>query len=672
MQIHDLNNYNGDLGSNAYLAVDDGNDTGKVTVTKLLADTNRDISDMESELNARIDNIIAGGTAPSAAEVTDARLGATSLGAKTYPSLGAAIRGQFTDITGELTLIEGLDVVVEDGSGNLFDRMAVSSSTVTSGELVDGVVTTSSVYAVTPFLEIESNETYTMALVPAFGATNKPWYQASQGISFFDADKNYLGYSSDNTFKTPFGTKYYRFNIGVNAGILPDSVIRNRCMLVRGDSIPTEYIAGYTPDVLLSDRIDAITAIEDTVDNDFSTYETAPGTFVDNYYYGISNGTYNAHNGFCYMTSDVTPGDKMKITAFGTSTAPAVIFFSGEPSVPNTVGSLLSDGAAHQDYTFVVPAGATKAIFQTYKQGAALEVYRLTPMSAADYKKRISYTLDGDTITAVCDYTNSKKISTKFGKRGPNNLPDFGIITIGGVTVNSSSTDWHSPFMVRAINNIDGDDLTHDTFTGGNHNYNNTGDMDSTATARNLSLEYYADGKLLSDGDQGNCDRLDIYWTNRVQGTNTKKSDGTGREILEERHHMTYDGSEWKSYAEIVPLEAVRMVKYFGFQCTLGQFPTCVFIGGTNRQPFNYSGEFHSSGNDDTNMVACYSSDNRLEMEVNRVLDLGRGALYTGTESFFTQTYGKAYAYLIEAQNLDANAVYAAEGYWRFMPNYID
>lgn len=87
MQIHELNNFTGTLGSGAYLAIDDGNDTGKISSQGLLAAT-----------EARIDNIIAG-DAPSAAEVVDARLGADGV---TYPSLGDAIRDQFTDLKSDL------------------------------------------------------------------------------------------------------------------------------------------------------------------------------------------------------------------------------------------------------------------------------------------------------------------------------------------------------------------------------------------------------------------------------------------------------------------------------------------------------------------------------------------------------------------------------------------
>lgn len=87
MNIHELNNFTGTLGSGAYLAIDDGTDTGKISSQGLLAAT-----------EARIDNIIAG-PAPSAEEIVDARLGADGV---TYPSLGDAIRDQFTDVKSAL------------------------------------------------------------------------------------------------------------------------------------------------------------------------------------------------------------------------------------------------------------------------------------------------------------------------------------------------------------------------------------------------------------------------------------------------------------------------------------------------------------------------------------------------------------------------------------------
>lgn len=91
MQIHELNNFTGTLGSGSYLAIDDGNDTGKISKTQLFAAT-----------EARIDNIIAG-EAPSAEEIVDARLGDDGV---VYPSLGDAIRDQFSDVKSDLSNVK--------------------------------------------------------------------------------------------------------------------------------------------------------------------------------------------------------------------------------------------------------------------------------------------------------------------------------------------------------------------------------------------------------------------------------------------------------------------------------------------------------------------------------------------------------------------------------------
>ena len=72
MQIHELNNFDGTLGDSSYVAVDNGQDTGKVSTNKLL-----------KSVNARIDNIIAG-AAPSEQEIIDARQGDNGLRADAH------------------------------------------------------------------------------------------------------------------------------------------------------------------------------------------------------------------------------------------------------------------------------------------------------------------------------------------------------------------------------------------------------------------------------------------------------------------------------------------------------------------------------------------------------------------------------------------------------------
>lgn len=57
--------------------------------------TKAELTTAQATLNGRIDNIIAGGTAPSEAEIVDARQGADGTN---YTSLGNAIRGQVSDL----------------------------------------------------------------------------------------------------------------------------------------------------------------------------------------------------------------------------------------------------------------------------------------------------------------------------------------------------------------------------------------------------------------------------------------------------------------------------------------------------------------------------------------------------------------------------------------------
>lgn len=95
MQIHELNRYDGNLDLSAFVAVDNGNDTGKCSVTELL----RPVSDEVDAANTRIDNIIAGGDAPSEAEIIDARKGADNV---IYSSLGTAIRNQIQTIQNQI------------------------------------------------------------------------------------------------------------------------------------------------------------------------------------------------------------------------------------------------------------------------------------------------------------------------------------------------------------------------------------------------------------------------------------------------------------------------------------------------------------------------------------------------------------------------------------------
>lgn len=106
MQIHELDNFSGDVNSGAFLAVDNGTDTGKVTTNTLLQSATDDIA----AANARIDNLLSAVTVDS--EVIDGRVGENGV---TYSTIGAAIRAQANELNSDsdtisdrLTAIDGI------------------------------------------------------------------------------------------------------------------------------------------------------------------------------------------------------------------------------------------------------------------------------------------------------------------------------------------------------------------------------------------------------------------------------------------------------------------------------------------------------------------------------------------------------------------------------------
>lgn len=281
----------------------------------------------------------------------------------------------------------------------------------------------------------------------------------------------------------------------------------------------------------------------------------------------------------------------------------------------------------------------------------------------------IHYVIANNILTVTSNYSDGS-IIVEFGKRGPNNLPDFRTITADGRNKFNNQTDWFGPFLMSAINNIDGDDITGRTYTGGNHNYMNTGSMDSTATGRNISLQYYANGKVLVGDAEGDTNRIEIAWVNRIQAYNTKKADGTGREVLEERHKMIYDGRQWEVFTEVEALEAIFCDSYYGMQCYVKDYGTIQMVGADYRLPFPYTTP-HDSGNNTPNTYIAFDTNDRLEMEVDRSYDLGKGTMYgtSGTQGFRTAST-KGYTYFISQKNMEANAIYGAHGWYRFTPNY--
>ena len=96
MQIHELNAFLGALNAGTFLAVDDGDDTGRLSIEALLR-----------TVNERIDNIITS-PAPTEQEIIDARKGWDEV---IYDSLGVAIRSQLKQIMAQFYKFNTFDIL---------------------------------------------------------------------------------------------------------------------------------------------------------------------------------------------------------------------------------------------------------------------------------------------------------------------------------------------------------------------------------------------------------------------------------------------------------------------------------------------------------------------------------------------------------------------------------
>ncbi|EOD2492436.1 hypothetical protein ACJJ2P_004262 [Escherichia coli] len=135
-------------------------------------------------------------------------------------------------------------------------------------------------------------------------------------------------------------------------------------------------------------------------------------------------------------------------------------------------------------------------------------------------------------------------------------------------TVQVFDTDIIGPIMVSAENNENGDDPIA-AFTGGWHGFNR--DQSGSPTARHISLQVWVDGKIVKDTFKGYANDLVIETTSNIQGFNTKKKDGSGREIIQQKVKMTFNEGRADVQIKMIPLEKVRIHTYYGLQTALSQ-----------------------------------------------------------------------------------------------------
>ena len=344
MEIHELNTFSGTLGSSDYFATDNGSDTSKVSAEQML-----------SPLNDRIDNIIAGGDAPSAAEVTDARLGAVILGSTQYTSLGNAVRGQVTDLYNDIIITNKY----------LSKNIAYTLTAAADGYVSTGngqVYTTVSGYKNSGFVEINADVTHLVV--------KDSFHYSVDGICFYDADQHFI----KGIGKSSFVDEYLIVQIPTGGAYF------NTCWK---ETDGVGYVADYNGEII--EEIETHTA-------------EMPFGHIVNGLDLVSDNTFNAWN-------------SATVTRTANGSAQLTIPTSGDKGVYGQMFAHVGGKKINVfvNYTATNPSTTLKAyLYGTPKPGASYSVYNL---SIDVPQGTNAFTVDGDYLDVYSSIDLSKPIS---------------------------------------------------------------------------------------------------------------------------------------------------------------------------------------------------------------------------------------------------------------------
>ena len=293
-------------------------------------------------------------------------------------------------------------------------------------------------------------------------------------------------------------------------------------------------------------------------------------------------------------------------------------------------------------------------------------------------KKNMYVKIEGGIIYVNSNYNDEIDIIVSLGKEGKNNIfniyniekvPSIGDMPNNDFTnkelfyMDIGITDWFGPYRVRALNNIDGKENS--DFTGGNHDYlNGSG---GTPTGRTSEITFKVNNFNVSEYD-GYAEKIDVYWTNYVQGSNTKKEDGSGREILKEDYYISYNGDNvWKVECSITFLEDVEVVRYYGLQSIINNWNEYIMFGNDDNW-IKMSTIQSPRKNEDS--ITIRRENDYLKMTIDNTYSLGKREYLSDNYGAFIVNYGgggKTYFNLINNAKFNAGVKVGYKGTYEFI-----
>ena len=422
--------------------------------------------------------------------------------------------------------------------------------------------------------------------------------------------------------------------------------------------------------------------------------------------------TQYSNSAFCNTSFPVQEGEKYKIKGWSVNTDYCGLWLQTSNSITRLVTTV---GAFEKEIT--IPSGILSVGVNAKMSGTgslSVEKWVKNEQTSEEFYKRIDAIADSvdlmfrphkygieinenSVMVFIKGYDDMHDAFYKFVPKSGNGLWDFYgmgkvVNTDKDVRVSSPNsaditwlsvgdTDYISPSVVYAKTNADGDfpDTSTQKLTGGWHMYNNATSGNYTPTARNVSFKVFCDGvQVINDGVRGNDVRIEIV--NRLQGSNTEKADGTGREIVEQKFIITFDGFKAIVKGETIALEDVYYHTYYGLSAYYSVSKNNIFFLGSRIDRGGHSPLSSLARSKDKYGygIRQLSGTDVFDTVINTSVDVG--SLYANRASWSIQISSrKAYPFIIYASSTDvanmlalnAGEQFTWEGYYDMHPSLL-
>lgn len=473
---------------------------------------------------------------------------------------------------------------------------------------------------------------------------------SSVGILCVDSNDSVTGYFLKGIASTPTRYDNFDFVTPANTVKMYISYYNNYSMSIlrKTASITTNYLDDtFTKITKFNDFKSIVDKIQESNKKweSYSSYTSVVGSYCTKYNTILTSSSWN------YLLFNVTNmAEELRFT-FQIANNVNVAGFLYRDSLDNMIGyeEVNTTGAVLNvvNYTPTIPVAATKMYVTYYVNGGMVCEHSISAPVSRDDIYPITVSISGITSSISVPYNTSEYIKLSMIGNA-NNLPDLrgiGIYNANNVlqrTLLTPSTDFFTAYIVEAVNNIDGDSRT-DHNTGGNHLFATTS---GTPTGRNVSTRFFCDGIEKTDGYRGKCKDLNIIIINNVQAFNTAKTDGTGREVIQEKIslHFSFVNNKLRMgiLREAKALEDIKLGRMTTNSIMVNKYTNFMFLSDNSHlQVYNpsTSGNLYC-GQGNTGAIAYTDSGDWLRTEIDRSIGyssakVGNNLSYLGSLKYY-------------------------------------